>query len=81
MRSWFPKLPRPLIGIMWVIEDHRALRAHIMPDHIGDRGAVRQILEPRDHLHINHERPFLFDCGHPAARPVLVHAGSRHAGA
>jgi hypothetical protein len=56
-------LPPPIVmllradcGIMWVIEDHRALRAHIMPDHVGDRGAVRQILEPRDRLHINHER-------------------------
>src|SRR5262249_6889883 len=43
-----------LFGIMWVIEDHRALRAHIMPDHVGDRGAVRPILEPHDRLHINH---------------------------
>jgi hypothetical protein len=26
---------------MWVIEDHRALRAHILPDHAGDRGTAR----------------------------------------
>ncbi len=25
---------------------------------------MRQILEPRDHLHINHERTFEADCGH-----------------
>src|SRR6266851_1019232 len=31
---------RTQFSIMWVIEDHRALRTHIMPDHAGDRGAV-----------------------------------------
>jgi hypothetical protein len=43
-------------GIMWVIEDHLRPSGHIMPDHVGDRGAVRQILEPREHLHINQLR-------------------------
>jgi hypothetical protein len=57
---------RPVIGIMWVIEDHLRPSGHIMPDHVGDRGAVRQILEPRDHLHINQIR---MDC---AAGRALV---------
>ena len=41
---------------MWVFEGHRALRAHIMPDHGGDRGAVLLVLAPHDHLHINQIR-------------------------
>jgi hypothetical protein len=41
---------------MWVIEDHRALRAHIMPDHAGDRGTVSSVLAPHDHLHISQIR-------------------------
>jgi hypothetical protein len=46
--------------IMWVIFDHLRPSGHIMPDRVGDRGAVRQILEPHDHLHINHERASAF---------------------
>ena len=54
----FALMERTLLGIMWVIEDHRALRAHIMPDHAGDRGAVSLVLEPHDHLHISQIRAF-----------------------
>ncbi len=49
---------RAVIGIMWVIEDHLRPSGHIMPDHAGDRGAEFWVLEPHDHLHINHERAF-----------------------
>ena len=41
---------------MWVIFDHLRPSGHIMPDHVGDRGAVRRILKPYDHLRINHVR-------------------------
>ncbi|HXL18579.1 MAG TPA: hypothetical protein VN961_13780, partial [Streptosporangiaceae bacterium] len=58
------KARHAVLGIMWVIEDHLRPSGHIMPDHVGDRGAMRQILEPRDHLHINHERTFEAGCGH-----------------
>jgi hypothetical protein len=49
---------RPLIGIMWVIEDHLRPSGHIMPDHADDRGTVLLILAPHGHLHINQIRAF-----------------------
>jgi hypothetical protein len=46
-------------GIMWVIGDHRALQAHVIPGHAGDRGALRLDPGVYDHLHISHENAFL----------------------
>jgi hypothetical protein len=52
------------------------LRAHVMPDHVGDRGAVRPILEHHDHLHINHDRASAARADHP---DLLAAGVCRHA--
>ena len=36
-----PAAPDPVRDIMWVIFDHLRPSGHIMPDHVGDRGAAR----------------------------------------